>query len=185
VLSRGGASTKGAAWAKGVALILGVSLIAAVMVIAVIAPRRAQQRRVQERTMATQLYQTRCAICHEVQGGIGSPLYARVLASYGTAQRLFNYVRLAMPYEAPRTLSNQEYWLVVGHLLRSRGLVDEEATVTDETAEGIVLDDRPADLPEFEWPMAVTQPAGRPLTDAWAPVEYLQAKLFLPQLGHQ
>jgi predicted membrane-bound spermidine synthase len=40
-------------------------------------------------------------------------------------------------------------------------------------------------LPEFEWPMAVTQPAGRPLTDAWAPVEYLQAKLFLPQLGHQ
>jgi hypothetical protein len=116
------------------------------MVIAVIALGRAQQRRLQERTMATQLYQTRCAICHEIEGGIGSPLYARVLASYGTAQRLFNYVRLAMPYEAPRTLSNEEYWLVVGHLLRSRGLVDEEATVTHETAEGIVLDDRSAGL---------------------------------------
>ena len=45
-----------------------------------------------------------------------------------------------MPYEAPRTLSNDEYWLSVGHLLRSRGLVPEDALVNGETAEGIVLD---------------------------------------------
>lgn len=38
-------------------------------------------------------------------------------------------------------------------------------------------------LPEFDWPLAVTGPAGRPLTDAWAPVEYLQAKFFLPRLA--
>ena len=63
-----------------------------------------------------------------------------MLAFYGTAQLLFNYVRLAMPYEAPRTLSNQEYWLTVGHLLRSRGLVDEDAVVNEETAGGIMLD---------------------------------------------
>ncbi len=82
----------------------------------------------------------RCAACHELEGGIGSPLGPRVLASYGTAQLLFNYVRLAMPYEAPRTLSNEEYWLTVGHLLRSRGLVDEDAVVNEETAERITLD---------------------------------------------
>jgi len=90
--------------------------------------------------MATELYQMRCAACHEFEGGIGSPLYPRVLASYGSAQRLFNYVRLAMPYEAPRSLSNEEYWLAVGHLLRSRGLVDEDAVVNERTAEGISLD---------------------------------------------
>ena len=90
--------------------------------------------------MAAELYQTRCAFCHEVQGGIGSRLDARVLGSYGTAQLLFNYVRLAMPYQAPRTLSNDEYWLAVGHLLRSRRLVDEDAIVNDETAEGIILE---------------------------------------------
>ncbi len=114
----------------------GVLLVA----ISVVVPRRAQDQRAQERTMATELYQARCAFCHEVQGGIGAPLHPRVLASYGTAQRLFSYIRLAMPYEAPRTLSNEEYWLTVGHLLRSRGLVAEDALVNGETAEGIVLD---------------------------------------------
>jgi spermidine synthase len=37
----------------------------------------------------------------------------------------------------------------------------------------------PSALPVVEWPQAATGPAGRPLTDAWAPVEYLQAKIFL------
>jgi hypothetical protein len=120
----------------GVALVIGVALLTA---IAVILPRRTPERGARERELAAEFYQMRCAVCHELEGGIGSPLSPRVLASYGTAQLLFNYVRLAMPYEAPRTLSNEEYWLAVGHLLRSRGLVDEDAVVNEETAEGITL----------------------------------------------
>ncbi len=120
----------------GVALVIGVALLTA---IAVIVPRRTPEREARERELAAEFYQMRCAVCHEIEGGIGSPLSPRVLASYGTAQFLFNYVRLAMPYEAPRTLSNEEYWLAVGHLLRSRGLVDEGAVVNEETAEGITL----------------------------------------------
>ena len=120
----------------GVALVTGIVLLAA---IAVIVPRRTGERRIQELALAAELYQARCAVCHELEGGIGSPLGPRVVASYGTAQLLFNYVRLAMPYEAPRTLSNEEYWLTVGHLLRSRGLVAEDAVVNEETAEGITL----------------------------------------------
>ena len=121
---------------SGVVLVTGILLLTA---IAVVTSRRTRERRVQERALATELYQVRCAACHELEGGIGSPLGPRVLASYGTARLLFNYVRLAMPYEAPRTLSNEEYWLTVGHLLRSRGLVDEDAVVNEETAEGIIL----------------------------------------------
>ena len=120
-----------------VALTAGVLLMT---VIAILLPQRARERRVQERAQAAELYQMRCAACHEFEGGIGSPLDPRVLVSYGTAQLLFNYVRLAMPYEAPRTLSNDEYWLAVGHLLRSRGLVGEDVPVNAETAEGITLD---------------------------------------------
>ncbi len=37
-------------------------------------------------------------------------------------------------------------------------------------------------LPEIEWPLAPIVPMGTPLTDAWAPVEYLQAKVFMPRL---
>ncbi len=127
----------GVALVIGGALAIGLAIIAA---IAVMVPRRALERRIQTRESAAEFYQMRCAACHELDGGIGSPLGPRVLASYGTAQLLFNYVRLAMPYEAPRTLSNQEYWLTVGHLLRSRGLVDEDAVVNQKTAEGITLD---------------------------------------------
>ena len=127
----------GRALAIGVALVIGVVLLTA---IAVMVPRRTLERRVREGEVAAALYQARCAMCHELEGGIGSPLGARVLASYRTAQLLFNYVRLAMPYQAPRSLSNEEYWLAVGHLLRSRGLVDEDAVVNEETAEEIMLD---------------------------------------------
>lgn len=35
-----------------------------------------------------------------------------------------------------------------------------------------------ASLPDIAWPQAAPGPAGRPLTDAWAPVEHLQAKVF-------
>ncbi len=121
----------------GVALVTGIVLLVAIAAIVV---RRTTEQRIRERALASELYQARCASCHELESGIGSPLPPRVLASYGTAQLLFNYVRLAMPYEAPRTLSNEEYWSTVGHLLRSRGLVDEDAVVNDETAEGITLD---------------------------------------------
>ena len=37
-------------------------------------------------------------------------------------------------------------------------------------------------MPDVDWPRAGTGAAGRPLTDAWAPVEYLQAKVFLAGL---
>ena len=121
----------------GVAMVTGMVLLTAM---AVIFPRWAREQRVQERALAAELYQMRCAVCHELEGGIGSPLDPRVLASYETAQLLFNYVRLAMPYEAPQTLSNEEYWLTVGHLLRSRGMVAADVVVNEETAEGITLE---------------------------------------------
>jgi len=120
-----------------IALAAGVVLLIA---IALILPGWGVRQRAQERESAAELYQARCAICHDLEGGIGTPLDPRVLASYGNAQVLFNYVRLAMPYESPRTLPDEAYWMVVGHLLRCRGLVDENAVVDEETAEGIRLD---------------------------------------------
>ena len=99
-------------------------------------------REVSERSGAqpAELYAARCAACHEVEGAMGAPLDHRVLASYGTARRLFNYVRLAMPYDAPRTLPDEEYWLTVEHLLRSRGLVGDDIAVTHATADSVVLE---------------------------------------------
>jgi predicted membrane-bound spermidine synthase len=47
----------------------------------------------------------------------------------------------------------------------------------------IVAAKRPGMIPDGPWPVSPVAPAGRPLTDAWAPVEYLQAKVFLRGLG--
>ncbi len=43
----------------------------------------------------------------------------------------------------------------------------------------LVAGDQPEALPDIEWPVAGPGAAGRPLRDAWAPVEYLQARVFL------
>jgi spermidine synthase len=42
---------------------------------------------------------------------------------------------------------------------------------------------RPSVVPLVDRPQSPVGSAGRPLTDAWAPVEYLQAKVFLRGLG--
>jgi spermidine synthase len=57
---------------------------------------------------------------------------------------------------------------------------DQDAGATQNLIVIVGLD--PQALPDVDWPLAATSPAGRPLTDAWAPVEYLQAKVFLAGL---
>lgn len=47
----------------------------------------------------------------------------------------------------------------------------------------IVAATRPGVVPDVVRARSPVAPAGRPLTDAWAPVEYLQAKVFLRGLG--
>jgi spermidine synthase len=47
----------------------------------------------------------------------------------------------------------------------------------------IVAAKRRGVIPPDDRPRSPVQSAGRPLTDAWAPVEYLQAKVFLRGLG--
>ena len=57
---------------------------------------------------------------------------------------------------------------------------DQDAGATQNLIVIAGLD--PQELPDVDWPLVATSPAGRPLTDAWAPVEYLQAKVFLAGL---
>ena len=119
---------KGAAVVASAALAVGIGVIGA----------RAVSERIRARP--AELYAARCAACHEIEGAIGTRLDPRALASYGTARGLFNYVRLAMPYDAPRTLPDEEYWLAVEHLLRSRGLVGDDIDVNPETADRVALE---------------------------------------------
>lgn len=68
------------------------------------------------------VYARRCAFCHDVEGAVGAEITASTLASRGDEETLYRYLRLAMPYEAPGSMTDAEYRATARHLLQSRGL---------------------------------------------------------------
>ena len=86
------------------------------------------------------VYARRCAFCHDVEGQVGAEITAETLASRGDEEALTRYLRLAMPYEAPGTMTDAEYQATARYLLETRGLADgsgvgdatREATTTEE-----------------------------------------------------
>lgn len=112
------------------------------------------------------VFEAKCAACHgaaaaggpmfgTMVGGIGSfKTDKRVLtpgSMYPYAPVLFDYVRRAMPMNAPQTLSNDEVYAVSAYILHLNGLVPAEAEMDASTLaavkmpnrDGFVRDDRP------------------------------------------
>lgn len=112
------------------------------------------------------VFEAKCAACHGIAaaggpmfgpmvGGIGSfKTDKRVLtpgSMYPYAPVLFDYVRRAMPMNAPQSLSNDEVYAVSAYILHLNGLVPAEAVMDASTLaavkmpnrDGFVRDDRP------------------------------------------
>ena len=70
------------------------------------------------------VYAQRCAFCHDLEGQVGAEITAATLASRGDEETLTRYLRLAMPYEAPGTMTDAEYRATARYLLETRGLAD-------------------------------------------------------------
>ncbi len=66
-----------------------------------------------------------CAACHETDDGTGPILRPAILASRGTAGRLYNYNRMQMPYNAGGTLTANQYRDITAFLLRRTDLLPE------------------------------------------------------------
>jgi cytochrome c len=87
------------------------------------------------------LYAARCAGCHGAkgegaqadplaggQGSLGSKKPLRTVGSYWPhATTLFDYVRRAMPFDAPQSLSADETYAVSAYVLHLNGLLPENA----------------------------------------------------------
>lgn len=111
----------------------GALLAAALVVLVVFRPAR------DDTAAAEIVYQARCAYCHDLDGTIGVKLDERVIRSYGSARRLFNYLRIAMPYDTPRTMTDSDIWLTTGYLLLSRGIVPPGTRIHERTADEITF----------------------------------------------
>jgi cytochrome c len=110
-------------------------LAAAVIVVACGAADTPQR----QAARGAEVYARECRPCHDVAGAIGVALSTRVIASYEDARRLFDYLRVAMPYGAPGSLDEPAYWDLVAYLASGRGARTLSAVVDASTAARVIL----------------------------------------------
>jgi len=95
-----------------------------------------------------QIFAEKCAACHGEGGKGGSnpalitdqPLKGNGIEANKTVRNfwenpttLYDYIRRAMPWPAPRTLSNEEVYALVAYILAGNGIIEKNA-VMDATS---------------------------------------------------
>jgi cytochrome c len=95
------------------------------------------------------IYQAQCGSCHGetgVEGPIMPPVGPNELwdkpagRHWPYATTLFDYIRRAMPFHAPKSLSDDEAYAVTAYILHRNGLVTEDEVLNE------------ANLPDVEMP---------------------------------
>jgi cytochrome c len=103
-----------------------------------------------------EVFDRQCASCHGAkgEGGLGDKLAGgqgtlatakpvRTVGSYWPyAPTLFDYVRRAMPQNAPQSLSNEDVYAVSAYILNLNGLVPPDATLDARTLSAIEMPNR-------------------------------------------
>lgn len=102
------------------------------------------------------VYAAKCVACHgergvgkpadALVGGIGTLASAAPLKTVGSywpyATTLFDYVRRAMPYDRPMSLSSDEVYAVSAYILSLNGIIPEDATIDAGTLPKVNMPNR-------------------------------------------
>jgi mono/diheme cytochrome c family protein len=103
-----------------------------------------------------EVFDQQCAACHGAkgEGGVGdrlvggqgtlsTPEPVRTVGSYWPyAPTLFDYVRRAMPQNAPQSLSNEDVYAVSAYVLNLNGLFPADGTLDAKTLAAIKMPNR-------------------------------------------
>jgi S-disulfanyl-L-cysteine oxidoreductase SoxD len=103
-----------------------------------------------------EVFAQQCAACHGAkgEGGIGDRLVGgqgtlatekpvRTVGSYWPyAPTLFDYIRRAMPQNAPESLSNDDVYAVSAYILNLNGLLPADSTLDAKTLASIKMPNR-------------------------------------------
>jgi S-disulfanyl-L-cysteine oxidoreductase SoxD len=101
------------------------------------------------------IYVAKCAACHGEQdeGGIAGPVIGgppkatldggKTIANFWpAATTLFDFIRRAMPYTAPRSLSDQEVYALTAYLLAANKLIGENDEINAKTLPQVKMPNR-------------------------------------------
>jgi cytochrome c len=110
------------------------------------------------------VYKEKCAVCHNdnaegrqgqypaLAGGVGSLKTDKPLKTVGSfwpyATTIFDYVRRAMPYDNPRTLSADDVYAVSAFLLFKSGIVTETQELNEKTLPQVKMPNRDGFVPD-------------------------------------
>ena len=103
-----------------------------------------------------EVFAQQCAACHGAkgEGGIGEQLVGgqgtlatpepvKTVGSYWPyAPTLFDYIRRAMPQNAPESLSNDDVYAVSAYILSLNGLLSPDAILDARTLSGVKMPNR-------------------------------------------
>jgi S-disulfanyl-L-cysteine oxidoreductase SoxD len=103
-----------------------------------------------------EVFAQQCAACHgeKGEGGVGerlvggqgtiaTPKPIKTVGSFWPyAPTLFDYVRRAMPQNAPQSLSNEDVYAVSAYILNMNGLLPADATLDAKTLSAIKMPNR-------------------------------------------
>ena len=103
-----------------------------------------------------EVFDQQCAACHGAtgEGGLGdklvggqgtlaTPKPVRTVGSYWPyAPTLFDYIRRAMPQNAPQSLSNEDVYAVSAYILNLNGLMPADATLDAKTLSAVKMPNR-------------------------------------------
>lgn len=107
------------------------------------------------------IYAAKCFACHGPDGegatndrlagghgSLGTDSAIKTVGSYWPyATTVFDYVRRAMPFQQPGTLSDDEVYALTAYLLNINGIIDESEILNAETLPAIEMPNRDG----FEW----------------------------------
>ena len=103
-----------------------------------------------------EIYAAKCLACHGEQG-VGGP-NDRLVGGHGTltqlaqvrtigsfwpqASTVFDYIRRAMPFQSPQSLSNDEVYALTAYLLALNGIIDEDDAMNARTLARVEMPNR-------------------------------------------
>lgn len=111
--------------------------------------------------VGAEIFAAKCAACHGPQGeglvndrlvgGQGSLTTDDPVQTIGSywpyATTIFDYVRRAMPYQTPHTLTDDEAYALTAHLLHLNGIIDADDVIDAQTLPAVEMPNRDG----FDW----------------------------------